>query len=80
MAIGGAGGTKNKLCDFLKKLPKPEQLNVMIVYGYIDEVLWPVHHIWTKEWFVFSHNKNIMCQRVLKCGIKVPAGTSEEEY
>ncbi len=30
-AIGGAGDTKYKLHEYLKKLPKPDQLNVMIV-------------------------------------------------
>ncbi len=52
----------------------------MIVYGWIGKVLWLFHHMQTKAWFVFSRNKKSMCQRLLKCGIEVPLGTSEEEY
>ena len=64
----------------MKKLPKSDQLNVMIIYGWTDKVLWLVHHMQTKAWFLFSCNKKSMCQRVLKCSIKVAAETSEEEY
>ena len=79
-AIGGRSVSKNKTRRCLKNLPATDRLNASIVYNFIDDKLWSVHHIRTAKWSRYRRNKKTMCQRILGCGIKIPAGTTEGEY
>lgn len=79
-AVGGRAASKNKTRRCLKHLPTADRLNVSIVYNFIDDKLWSLHHIRTPKWPRYSTNKKTMCQRILRCGIIIPAGTTEEEY
>ena len=73
-------GSKSKIRTYLTELPKSDYCNVLTVYNWIDNKLWSVYHIRSPKWTRYSTNKKTMCQRVLDCGIKVPAGTTEEDY
>ena len=79
-ASGRRSDSKNKTRRCLKNLPSADRCNVHTVYCYIDDKLWSQHHIRLTKWPRYSGKNKTMCQRILRCGIKIPAGTSEIEH
>ena len=79
-AIGGRAVSKNKTRRCLRNLPATDCLNINVVYNFIDDKLWSLHHIRKLKWPRYSTNKKTMCQRILGCGVNIPPGSTEEEY
>ena len=79
-AMGRKSLSKNKTRRCLKNLPHTDRTNVITVYSFIDDKLWSQHHIRRPKWPGYSTKPKTMCQRILRCGINIPAGTTEEDY
>ncbi len=79
-AMGRKSLSKSKTRRCLKNLPHTDRTNVITVYSFFNDKLWSQHHICRPKWPRYSTNPKTMCQRILRCGINIPAGTTEEDY
>ena len=79
-AAGRRSETKNKTRRCLKNLPPADRMNINTVYGYIDDKLWSQHHIRLTKWARYNTKNKTMCQRILRCGVQIPAGTTKTDY
>ena len=79
-AGGKRSESKNKTRRCIKNLPPADRYNMHQVYSYIDEKLWSHHHIRHSKWPNYNTKNKTMCQRILRCGVQIPAGTTQTDY
>ena len=78
--MGKKSFSKSKTRRCLKNLPETDRNNVVTAYNWIDDKLWSKNHIRGPKWAKYTLNQKSTCQRILRCGITIPAGTTESDY
>ena len=78
--MGKKSFSKSKTRRCLKNLPETDRNNVVTAYNWIDDKMWSKNHIRGPKWSKYTLNPKSTCQAILRCGISIPAGTTESDY
>ena len=74
------GESKNTARTIKKRLIPSDRFNVSIANTKIDTDIWSYNPIRPRAWYHWSVNPRSFANKIMECGLRVPAGVESKDY